>query len=145
MTFARPDGPPDWQDSPSGPIPPRIATARQSYEDGFLRLRGWVSTAMRLRHRVVARFGLTNWGAGTGEGAGKALMLSLPVLRETPEAYEVGLPDRHLTFTILTETAGGRASLTTSIWVNHWAGRLYLAVVLIPHKIIVKHALRGIR
>ncbi|WP_417524946.1 DUF2867 domain-containing protein [Marinovum sp.] len=143
MTFARPIRPPDWQDSHAGPVAPRIETARQAYEEGFLRLPGWVSTAMRLRNRAMARFGLrTESSAG---GSGKAMMLSLPVLSETAERYEVGLPDRHLTFTILTERTAAGARLTTSIWFNHWAGRVYLAAVLLPHKIIVKRALRGLR
>lgn len=140
MSFTRPDRPPDWQDSHAGPVSPRIETARQAYEEGFLRLPGWVSTAMRLRNRAMARFGLRT----EGQGGDRAMMLSLPVLRETPEAYEVGLPDRHLTFTILTERTAQQASLTTSIWFNHWAGRLYLAAVLLPHKIIVKRAIRGL-
>lgn len=141
MNFARPDGPADWQDSHTGPVSPRIATARQAYEEGFLRLPGWVSTAMRLRNRAMARFGLRT----EGKGEGQAMMLSLPVLHETPERFEVGLPDRHLTFTILTEKTADSARLTTSIWFNHWAGRVYLAAVLVPHKIIVKRALRGLK
>jgi hypothetical protein len=31
--------------------------------------------------------------------------------------------------------------MTTSIWFNHWSGRAYLGVVLVPHKIIVKQCI----
>lgn len=37
------------------------------------------------------------------------------------------------------------ARLTTSIWFDHWAGRVYPALVLIPHMIIVRHTMRGLR
>jgi hypothetical protein len=69
-------------------------------------------------------------------------MADLPVVEETPKRYELGLIDRHLTFTIETELGGDTAHVTTNIWYNHWAGRLYLAVVLIPHKLILRGALR---
>ena len=140
MTFTPPDDPPDWQDSHQGPVSPRITTARQAYEEGFLRLPTWVSHALRLRNTAVARFGLQT----EGRAKGSELMLTLPVIEETDTRYKVGLPDRHLTFTILSELIGDTARMTTSIWFNHWAGRVYLGVVLIPHKIIVKRALKGL-
>ncbi len=90
---------------------------------------------MRLRNRIVGLFGLTTPTMGKG-------MMDLPVAVETAQAYELGLIDRHLTFTLETLHQGSAATLTTRIWFNHWTGRLYLAMVLIPHKIIVKLALR---
>ena len=78
------------------------------------------------------------------EGRQEELMLALPVLHETPESYEVGLTDKHLTFTILTERSKTGTCLTTSIWFNHWTGRAYLALVYIPHKIIVRLAVRAL-
>lgn len=95
----------------------------------------WVHGAMKMRNRIVGLFGLTTPTMGQG-------MLDLPTVSETAQAYELGLIDRHLTFTLETRHQGDTAALTTRIWFNHWTGRLYLAVVLIPHKIIVKLSLR---
>jgi len=95
--------------------------------------------AMRLRHRIVAPLGLRTEGA-----AGADLMATLPVVHESADRLEVGLADKHLTFTIETALSNGRAIIITRIWFNHWSGRLYLAAVLLPHKIILRHSLRGL-
>lgn len=98
---------------------------------------GWARLALAARNRVVALFGLR-----TGTDQGGELMTSLPVLTDQPDLYECGLTDKHLTFTLATRLEGDAMSVTTSIWFNHWSGRLYLAVVLIPHKLIVKQMIR---
>lgn len=134
----RPKHNPDWQDTHSGPVAPQYKTARQSFEAGFASLPGWVSIALRLRDAVVKRFGLTTVSEGDLN------MTSLPVLQETPTTYEVGLEDKHLTFTLLTQQNNNNVSVTTRIWFNHWLGRVYLAAVLLPHKIIVRHAVRAL-
>ena len=136
----KPDRPADWSDCHKGTVRRDITTAREAYEQGFRNLPGWVSLALNLRNRLVSPFGLTTQVAN-----GQEMMLNLPILHETPEHYEVGLPDRHLTFILTSQLSGGITSLTTSIWYNNWAGRLYLAIVLIPHKIIVKLALKGLK
>lgn len=134
----RPKQDPDWQDTHRGPVAPEYQTARQSFEAGFAALPGWVSVALRMRDAVVKRFGLTTVSEG------ELSMTSLPVLQETPTTYEVGLEDKHLTFTLVTEQCDADVSVTTRIWFNHWLGRVYLAAVLIPHKIIVRHAIRAV-
>ncbi|MCF6234083.1 MAG: DUF2867 domain-containing protein [Rhodobacteraceae bacterium] len=136
----RPDRPADWSDGHQGPVRPDISTAREAFEQGFLNLPGWVGFALNLRNRIVGLFGLTTTGPD-----GQEMMLNLPVIGETSDRYEVGLIDRHLTFTITTELTDQRLKMTTSIWYNHWVGRAYLALVLIPHKIIVRLALRGVK
>lgn len=134
----RPLRPPDWSDTYRAPVRAGIGSARAAYEEALGTMPGWVQGAMALRNRIVGRFGLVTPRMGSG-GRG---MLDLPVVRETPEAYELGLEDRHRTFTLQTCLEGSQAALTTRIWFNHWTGRLYLAVVLIPHKIIVRTSLR---
>lgn len=37
------------------------------------------------------------------------------------------------------------ARLTTSIWFSNWAGQVHFALVLIPHKIFLRRALRRFR
>lgn len=138
--MSRPDRPADWSDCHQGPVRRDISTAREAFEQGFINLPGWVGFALDLRNRIVGLFGLT-----TEAPDGQEMMLNLPVIGETPACYEVGLIDRHLTFTITAELTDQRLKMTTSIWYNHWLGRVYLVLVLIPHKIIVRLAIGGVK
>lgn len=135
---ARPDRDPDWQDTHRGPVKPTITTARQAFEVGFLNMPWWVNGAMRLRNAVVRRFGLN-----TGPDVSNP-MHHLPVLQDSTEVFETGLEDKHLTFSLETVLQNGQVAATTRIWFNHWAGRLYLGVVLIPHKLIMRHIVRSL-
>jgi len=117
-----------------------LGTARAAYEVALGTLPPWVHGVMKIRNRVVGRFGSAT--PTMGQGMMRQGMMDLPVVSETGEAYELGLIERHLTFTLQTCLEGGAATLTTRIWFNHWSGRLYLGIVLIPHKIIVRLALR---
>ncbi|MBY4891421.1 DUF2867 domain-containing protein [Rhodobacteraceae bacterium N5(2021)] len=119
----------------TAPLRAELTTARAAYEAALGQMPPWVQGAMKVRNWVVGRFGLRTPTMGKG-------MADLPIVSETPEAYELGLIDRHLTFTLETIRERGTARLITRIWFNHWTGWVYLAVVLIPHKIIVKLSLR---
>ena len=132
----RPDTEPDWQDTHRGPVSSTITTARQAFETGFRNMPTWVDAAMTARNAVVRRFDLT-----TGDGDALA---HLPVLQETDTVFETGLADKHLTFSIETVLQNGHVAATTRIWFNHWSGRLYLTMVLIPHKIIMRHIVRSL-
>lgn len=137
----RPGQQANWSDRHCGDLgEPKPATARAAYESAFESLPAWVGMAMALRNLIVRPFGLRT-GAPDNTRPG---MLQLPVLEETAQTYEVGMADRHLTFTVQTEMAQDRVCVTTRIWFNHWLGRLYLLIVLIPHKVIVRQALRGL-
>lgn len=131
----RPLRPPDWQDTHEGALRPDLTTARAAYEAALGTMPRWANLALAARNRVVRLFGLRTPSMGQG-------MASLPLVHETPERYELGLEDRHLTFTIETLRHAAHAEVTTRIWFNHWAGRPYLALVLIPHKLILRGALR---
>ena len=129
---------PHWSDCHTGVIGGSPMTARDAYEQAFSTMPRWVDWAMAVRNGAVALFGLKT----EGEDVSRDMMVQLPVVYESPDRYELGLVDRHLTFTLETKMQNGAVDVTTRIWFNHWAGRLYLAVVLIPHKIIVKQAIR---
>lgn len=135
---ARPDRAPDWTDTHTGRVAPRIITARQAFEAGFTNMPRWVDGAVRMRNAVVRRFGL-NTGPDVSDP-----MTHLPVLQERPDVFETGLEDRHLTFSIETVLQNGQAAATTRIWFNHWSSRLYLAIVVVPHKIIMRHIMRSL-
>lgn len=134
-SLKRPLRPPDWSDTHSAPLRADLTTARAAYEVALGQMPPWVHGAMKIRNRIVSFAGLATPTMEKG-------MADLPTVSETDEVYELGLIDRHLTFTLQTIRDGDQASLTTRIWFNHWTGRLYLAAVLIPHKIIVRIALR---
>lgn len=136
MELVVPPRAPDWHDRHSGPVRADFRSAREAYVEGITQMPRWAEHALAMRNRIVSVFGLHTGGEAEGD-----LMASLPVRSEAPDAYECGLTDKHLTFTILTELKAGKVSMTTSIWFNHWAGRAYLGVVLIPHKIIVKQCI----
>lgn len=137
--LTRPDRAPDWSDRHEGSVSPAIRDARSAYLQAIHGFPAWARIALRLRNRIVAPFGLRTEGADGGD-----LMATLPVVHESADRLEVGLADKHLTFTIETALSGGRAAVTTRIWFNHWSGRLYLAAVLLPHKLILRHSLRGL-
>ena len=134
----RPARSPDWHDAHEGPVSPAYPTARSAFEAGFENLPKWVDWALHARDIVVRRFGLTTVSNGA------LSMTTLPVLTERADVYEVGLEDRHLTFTLETRRLPEKISVTTRIWFNHWSGRVYLAAVLLPHKYILKHAIRSL-
>ncbi len=133
-----PDQAPDWADTHTGTLKDVGLTAHQAYDLAFSTMPKWVDVAMAVRNRIVRIFGLQT----EGEDTNRPLMTSLPILQDNPNVYEVGLIDKHLTFTLRTQRSGDYISLTTSIWYQHWLGRVYLAIVLIPHKIIVKQTLK---
>ena len=128
---------PHWQDQHSGPLNPDHHSARAAWQAGLAAMPGWARIALRLRNRAMALFGLKTTESGDE-------LLHLPVLEDSPDRYCAGMEDRHLTFTLLTERDNGQVRITTSIWFNHWTGRLYLAAVLIPHKLIVRASIRGL-
>ncbi len=110
MKLVIPPRAPDWHDRHSGPVRADIGAARAAYEEGLARMPGWAGAALAARNKVVSAFGLHTGGGVEGD-----LMAALPVRSEAPDAYECGLTDKHLTFTILTELKAGKVSMTTSI------------------------------
>jgi len=137
--LTRPDRAPDWSDRHEARVDPAIRDARGAYLKAIHNFPAWARLALRLRNRIVAPFGLHTEGAAGGD-----LMATLPVVHDSADRFEAGLADKHLTFTIETVLSGGRAAVTTRIWFNHRSGRLYLAAVLLPHKLILRHSLRGL-
>ena len=106
MKLVIPPRAPDWHDRHSGPVRADIGAARDAYVEGVAKMPRWAEHALAIRNRVVRVFGLE-----TGDG----MMTDLPVRSETYGAYECGLTDKHLTFTVLTELKAGRVGMTTSI------------------------------
>jgi hypothetical protein len=71
-----------------------------------------------------------------------------PVLSETPQRIVAGLNDSHLDFRVVVDIAGagaGRSVTATTVVLTHnLLGRVYLAIILPFHRLIVRAMLRQI-
>lgn len=106
----------------------------------FSRMPGWVKALMGLRDVVMRPFGLV--GRGDQMLRKWAHVGFFPVVSESAGELVLGFDDRHLDFRILIETqphAEGktRVRLATLIRRHNLLGRLYLAVIIPFHKLIV--------
>ena len=106
----------------------------------------WVESLESLRHALVAPFGLKTSGAGEKTAGG--LIGIFPVLSETPERLVAGFDDHHLDFRVVVDvTASGRGqqvTATTLVRTNNWLGRIYLAIILPFHRLVVRALLRQV-
>lgn len=101
---------------------------------------GWIRWLMAWRNRLVKPFGLK-----TGPGKDDPLPARIgtfPVVSRGADHVLLGLNDKHLDFRILvevTDLGGGEqeVSALTLVETHNVLGRLYLAVVMPFHKLIV--------
>ena len=134
MTFQRPTRAPDWADTVAGPQSDPNLTARAAFTEALAQPPKWLGAAMALRNLVVAPFGLKRAIEGEGPFLGR-----MPVVADTPDHFETGIDDRHLTFTLAVRRGNGRLGVTTAIWFNSWIGRVYLRVVMPGHILATRH------
>lgn len=104
--------------------------------DLALQMPGWAAALLRLRNAVVRPLGLKTAG-DTGRAG-------FPVVRETEDEVVLGFDDRHLDFRITALKSGGVVHISTWVRRNNALGRLYLALVLPIHALILRNAIRRI-
>ncbi|MFC3675064.1 DUF2867 domain-containing protein [Ferrovibrio xuzhouensis] len=97
---------------------------------------GWVNTLMATRNAVMGRLGYK----------APRIQRGFPVLRAAPGMELSGLDDAHLDFRALvrvTPEGDGRSriTLTTAVRTHNRLGRVYLAVILPFHRVIVRNLL----
>lgn len=102
---------------------------------------------MALRNLLVRPFGLKGDPDAASQG-GKRVGI-FPIIRNTPEQCILGFDDRHLDFRIVVETESlpdrqTAVRMMTLIKRHNSLGRVYLAVIMPFHKLIVKSALSRI-
>lgn len=106
----------------------------------------WVESLLSLRNALVAPFGLKTSGAG--EKSVRGLIGIFPVLSETPERLVAGFDDRHLDFRVVVDVtpSGARQQVTatTLVRTHNWLGRIYLAIILPFHRLVVRALLRQV-
>jgi hypothetical protein len=96
----------------------------------------WANPLMGLRNRFARLVGLH------GDGNDPSFLARMPIVTDTPDRFESGLTDRHLTFTLRADLTGDHLALSTRIWFNHPLGRVYLAAVLPFHNAMLRHVMR---
>lgn len=98
----------------------------------------WARWLLLLRNILVAPLGLTNEFA-EGDRIGP-----FPIDQRTDDEIILGLDDSHLNFRISILTTGTEAYCATWVHRNNTLGRIYLAVVMPFHVLIVRNAVSQI-
>lgn len=104
-----------------------------------LSMPGWVKALLKLRNRIVAPLGLKTEVSDTGPGA------IFPVTHQDADEIILGTDDSHLNFRICIHRQDGLIHMATWVHRNNLLGRIYLAVVMPFHVLIVRDAMRRIR
>ena len=119
----------------------RHAAARMVY-----RLPLWITALMALRNILVAPFGLKTPSArrsATADTIG-----AFPVVSKSPNRVVAGFNDKHLDFRLVVDVAGTGPSrnitATTLVLTHNLLGRVYLAIIMPFHRIIVPAMLRKV-
>jgi hypothetical protein len=120
--------------------------ARRAAEKMLARSPRWIKALLDLRNRLVAPLGLKTplpAGLGTTDSIG-----IFPVISETPGRLVAGLNDKHLDFRLVVDVAAEanacRVTATTLVLTHNLLGRVYLAIILPFHRLIVPSMLRKI-
>jgi hypothetical protein len=120
--------------------------ARHAAEKMLGRSPRWILTLMTLRDLFVAPFGLKTAQAARRSSTNRIGMF--PVLSEMPRRIVAGLDDHHLDFRVVVDVAdsggGRRVTATTLVLTHNLLGRVYLAIILPFHRLIVRSMLRQI-
>jgi len=119
--------------------------ARRAAERMLGRSPRWIRALMALRDYLVTPFGLkTSPPAGTHADA----IGIFPVLSDTPNRLVAGFDDAHLDFRVVVDVtssgAGQRVTATTLVLTHNLLGRVYLAIILPFHRLIVRAMLRQV-
>lgn len=103
-----------------------------------LSLPAWAGALLRLRNAVVKPLGLKNESSDTGAGA------IFPTDFANENELIIGTDDNHLNFRIAVMRHKGNIHMATWVHRNNFLGRIYLAVVMPFHVLIVRDAMRRI-
>ncbi|MCI5095275.1 MAG: DUF2867 domain-containing protein [Rhodobacteraceae bacterium] len=103
-----------------------------------LSLPGWAKSLMALRNRIVAPLGLKTEVSDAGSGA------LFPITHQDDTEVILGADDRHLNFRIAILRQAGQIHMATWVHRNNLLGRIYLAVVMPFHVLIVRNSMHRI-
>ena len=135
----------DWADRFELALNGKGLTAVEAAERALGNSPGWVSALLKLRNRVVSLVGLKTEAPKVGK---YGLIGPFPVLSRNDDEVVLGFNDAHLDFRIVVDVRAGSAvnqivGMTTLIKRHNALGRVYLAMVMPFHKVIVPTLLAG--
>lgn len=124
--------------------------ARDAAERMFGHPPAWIEALLTLRGVLVAPFGLKT--SGKGESPPRETIGRFPILSQTPERLVAGFDDKHLDFRAVIDVtasgpdseAGQQVTATTLVKTHNLFGRIYLAIILPFHRVIVPAMLRKV-
>jgi Protein of unknown function (DUF2867) len=124
----------------------RALDARKAAEKIFARSPAWIDALLRLRNMIVTPLGLkTSAASGTTP---REMIGMFPVLSETPDRLVAGFDDKHLAFRVVVDVAtsgqGQDVTATTLVLTHNLLGRVYLAIILPFHRLIVPVMIRQV-
>lgn len=106
----------------------------------------WIDALMTLRNLMVAPFGLKT-SAPNETGAADIIGI-FPVLSQTPDRLVAGFDDHHLDFRVVVDVIpsghGQNITATTLVLTHNRLGRVYLAIILPFHRLVVRAMLRQV-
>ena len=113
----------------------------------FGRMPWWIGALMALRNRLVAPLGLKT---GRDESVSASRRIGIfPLIAEAPHRVLLGFDDQHLDFRVAVDVvplsaAQQQITTTTLVRTHNALGRVYLAMVLPFHRVIVPAMLRQV-
>lgn len=120
--------------------------ARHAAEKMFARSPRWIERLLAVRNFLITPFGLKK-PVSARTGASDTIGI-FPVLSETPGRLVAGLNDKHLDFRVVVDVVtsghGQRVTATTLVLTHNWLGRVYLAVIMPFHRLVVRALLRQV-
>jgi len=106
----------------------------------------WIRALIALRNSLVAPFGLKT--PVPRKPAGLDSIGAFPVISEAPDRLVTGFNDKHLDFRVVvdvaTQAGERRVTATTLVLTHNLPGRIYLAIILPFHRLIVPSMLRQV-
>jgi hypothetical protein len=115
----------------------RVLDAAVAADRIFGRAPWWIRILLGVRNRLVAPFGLK-----TSVDQGAQRIGFFPVITQTPRRVLLGFDDKHLDFRVAVDVmpvgpARHEVTVTTLVRTHNLPGRMYLALVLPFHRVIV--------
>jgi Protein of unknown function (DUF2867) len=119
--------------------------ARHAAERMLGRSPCWIDALMLMRNYLVAPFGLKT---PAPRKAAADSIGAFPVVSESPGRLVAGFNDKHLDFRLVVDVIGAdssrRVTATTLVLTHNLLGRVYLAIILPFHRLIVPAMLRQV-
>jgi hypothetical protein len=106
----------------------------------------WIEMLLALRNRLVRPFGLKT---GAPRQTGRSDIIGIfPIVSQTPDRLVAGFNDKHLDFRVVIDVArsghGQCVTATTLVVTHNLLGRIYLAIIMPFHRLVVRAMLRQV-